>query len=451
VTARTSAGAAATTALRALDRPLVVLDDDPTGAQLLAGVPVLLEWDAPRIAQVLTGSPSVHLLTNSRALSATEARSVVASAAAKAAAGKPDAALVLRGDSTLRGHLLQEYLGLCDALTPSQTPPLLLVPALPSAGRVTVGGVHFIERRGERIPLHATEYATDGVFSYATARLLDWAEERSGGFFRAADGVSVSLDDLRGSHGARRVAAALAALADSGRPAVCAPDAETIADLAVVAAGVALAFEDDLPFFVRCAPALVGLLAGTTAAGIVPPPVADRVLVVCGSHVPTTTAQLARLEAKYPGTVVEVDLAACASDGDVEVERLADAASDLLAGGDLAVIATPRMRAETTLRAGERIARNLARAVGRVTPPPAVVVAKGGITSATILREGLAADGAEVVGPLMPGVSLWRPRTAPRGSGSDDYVVVPGNVGDDDLLVELVALLLGVGTPESDA
>ena len=52
--------------------------------------------------------------------------------------GVPDAAVVLRGDSTLRGHLLEEYLGLRDVVTPSGWPVLLLVPALPSAGRITI-------------------------------------------------------------------------------------------------------------------------------------------------------------------------------------------------------------------------------------------------------------------------------------------------------------------------
>ena len=43
--------------------PLVVLDDDPTGAQTLSGVCVLLEWDATRIAAALERYPAGHLLT----------------------------------------------------------------------------------------------------------------------------------------------------------------------------------------------------------------------------------------------------------------------------------------------------------------------------------------------------------------------------------------------------
>ena len=41
----------------------------------------------------------------------------------------------------------------------------------------------------------------------------------------------------------------------------------------------------------------------------------------------------------------------------------------------------------------------------------------------------------EVIGPVVAGVSLWR-------AGDLEYLVVPGNVGDDDLLAELVDLVL---------
>jgi uncharacterized protein YgbK (DUF1537 family) len=416
---------------------VVVLDDDPTGAQLLAGVRVLLRWDSARIASCLESRAAVHLLTNSRALAADAARALVADAAAEAVAGAPDAVVVLRGDSTLRGHLLDEYLGLCDAAFGGESPPLLLVPALPSAGRVTVEGVHLIERRGERMRLDKTEYAADGEFAYHSSRLVEWAEERSGGFFRAADGSEVALRDVRSRGGAARVASALEAVALRGRPAVCVPDAETIADLDVIATGLRLALERGVAIAVRCAPAFVGVLSGTAAVGFVEAPPADRVLVVCGSHVPATTAQIEALQLRRPGTLIEADLAALAG-GQDETARLAAGASRLLAGGRLAVVSTPRFRVELGLRHSEALARNLAGVVPLVDPAPDVVVAKGGITSALTLRVGLGAREADVIGPLLPGLSLWR-------ADGRDVVIAPGNVGDSELLVELVALLLGGG------
>jgi uncharacterized protein YgbK (DUF1537 family) len=412
-----------------------VLDDDPTGVQTLAGIRVLLDWEPGRIARALAGRRSVHVITNSRARPREQAGAVVGAAARAAVQGVEGVHLVLRGDSTLRGHLWEEYEALC-AATAGGRPPLLLAPALPSAGRVTRGGVHLIKRDGEATPLHETEYAHDGGFSYRSARLLDWAEERSSGVFRADDGRELHLDALRAS-GASAVASALADLAASGRPCVLAVDAETDRDLALVAAGYAAALAAGIGAVVRCAPALAGILAGTTATGAAAAPGGRSVLVVCGSYVTTSTRQLAALTARRPEALVEVDVGALASaDAHGEITRAAEAASELVRRSGLAILATPRERPTQTtdLESGRRIAEGLARAAGAVDPRPGVVIAKGGITAAVTLLEGFGADEAEVIGPVVAGVSRWR-------AGELDYLVVPGNVGHDELLAELVDLV----------
>lgn len=419
--------------------PLVVLDDDPTGVQTLAGIRVLLAWDAERVSASLEGRSSVHLITNTRALPADRVHALVAVAARVSLEGVPDAAIVLRGDSTLRGHLLEEYLGLREVVAPTGWPVLLLVPALPSAGRVTVGGVHLFERDGVRTPLHETEYAGDGVFSYSSARLLDWAEERSRGLFAARVGAELGLDELR-ARGPAAVAEALVRLAGAGEPAAFAPDAETEADLAVIADGYLAAVAGGARVIVRCAPTFAGVLGGTAATGFVPTPTASNgVLVVCGSYVPQTTRQLSRLLDEHPGALVEADVVALAgAEGAREVDRLGGDVSRLLADGHLAVLATPRERpgGTTTLDAGERIAAGLAEVVASVAPRPTVLVVKGGITSAVTLRDGVGAKEADVVGPVEAGVSRWSARW-PDGNPLD-CLVVPGNVGDVDLLARLV-------------
>ncbi len=428
----------------AVRQPFVVLDDDPTGVQTLAGIRVLLSWDAERVRSALSGRPSVHLITNTRALPAASVRAFVAEAARVALDGAPEATVVLRGDSTLRGHVLEEYLGVRDVVAPSGWPVLLLVPALPSAGRVTIGGVHLFERDGQRMALHDTEYAQDGVFTYASARLLDWAEERSAGLFARAAGRELRLDVLR-SRGSAAVAEALLALRGSGHPAVLAPDAETMGDLELVAEGYRAATADGASVIVRCAPTFAGVLAGTTAPELLPwPPAADAVLVVCGSYVPQTTRQLTRLLDVKPGALVEVDVVALAGDDPAaEVAERAAEVSRRLAAHRLAVLATPRERppGTATLDAGERIAAGLAQVVAGVRPRPSLLVAKGGITAAVTLRVGVGAAEADVAGPVEPGVSLW---SAHWPDGSElGYLVVPGNVGDDDLLARLVAAVAG--------
>ena len=331
--------------------------------------------------------------------------------------------MILRGDSTLRGHVYEEYLGLRDA--GHGGPALLLVPALPHAGRRTVDGVHLL---GD-VPLHATEYATDGGFAYRDARLLRWAEERSGGALPAAAGREVAPDGVAG---------ALRELAAAGVPAACVPDVWTTGDLATVRAGLVDALRDGAGVVVRAGPAFAAELGGTTATGPAPVPSAPGgVLLVCGSHVPTSTRQLAALDAAYPASVVEAEIDALL---DGRVDAIADAARSALTRTRLAAVRTPRARAPLSVEEGARLADRLAQVAAALEPFPSVLIAKGGITSHVTLTTGVGADTAEVVGPLADGVALWR-TTRPYGAAVA-YVVVPGNVGDDDLLVHLTAAIL---------
>jgi uncharacterized protein YgbK (DUF1537 family) len=416
----------------------VVLDDDPTGTQAVSDVLVVLDWSDPAVWDgVRADERTVHMLTNSRAHTGAEAGALVASAAAAARARHPRARLVLRGDSTLRAHVWEEYDALRAVVVGERALPLLLVPALPAAGRVTIGGVHLIERDGVRVTLDETEYARDGDLAYADADLARWADERSGGRLAAADAVRIPLDRLRRPTGANDVAAAIAAAAALGRPAAVIPDAETDADLRTIARGLRAAEEARIGVIVRCAPAFAAVLTGSGARAAAAAPRGDHgVLVLCGSFVPATTAQLEALVRAYPGAAVAADVRALADETWTdEVDRLADAARACIDRLGLAVVATGRVRDPTLVDPGgqRRAATALAQVARRVRT--GVVVAKGGITSAVTARAGLDARVARVIGPILPGVALWR-----LAEGTD-YVVVPGNVGGPGLLADVVAAI----------
>lgn len=419
--------------------PFVFLDDDPTGTQAVADVPVLLQWGEPLLARVIaSGARSVHVLTNSRALTAPRAERLVHDAARAVVAAAPQAPILLRGDSTLRGHLLEEYRGVWTAR--DQDPPvLLLVLALPAAGRVTRGGVHYLVRDGAAVALADTEYAHDGAFAYRSSRLLDWAEERSGGVLAASRGVELPLSVLRG-RGADAVSEALGEAARRGTPSVCVPDAETVADLKLIAAGLRQALARGMPVTVRCAPTFAGVLAGTLArAEVLPPPVHDGVLIVCGSYVANTTQQLEYLRRERGLAPIELNpriLAGDAAGADAAVRGAAERARRALRSDRVALVATERTRPPETrgLDAGLRIARRLAHVATYVGDAADVLIAKGGITAAVTLEEGLGAVHATAVGPVMPGIALWRPQV----KRSLSYLVVPGNVGGPSLLADLL-------------
>jgi uncharacterized protein YgbK (DUF1537 family) len=417
----------------------VVLDDDPTGTQAVHDVPVLLRWSPDTLGKALEASPSVHLLTNARALTAAGAERVTFDGARTARMVAPESRLVLRGDSTLRGHLLAEYRAVVRAGFADREPVLMLVPALPAAGRVTLAGVHY----AASVPVHETDYARDGVFAYRSSRLLEWAEERTAGLLAADRGLEVPLDDLR-RRGSDAILGAVLEASDRGR-AVVAPDVETMDDLETIADGARRAYDFGLPLLVRAAPAFVGVLTGTAAEGFVPAPEPeDGLLVVCGSYVERTTAQLERLCQARSLTPAEVDVAALLSSASAaagEAARAARIVDQRLRSDGIAVLATPRGRPPEalTLEAGMRVASGLARVLPAIAHLPSVILAKGGITSHVTAASGLGCDEAMVIGPIATGVARWRVSVDGREL---DYLVFPGNVGDDEHLAAVVSLIL---------
>jgi uncharacterized protein YgbK (DUF1537 family) len=426
--------------------PLFVVDDDPTGAQHQADVPLLLSWRAQLIEAALRDRPpAVHLLTNSRALDPDDAYAIVRDAAEAVVAATRHPQVVLRGDSTLRAHLLPEYAGVRDALCPGSTPPLLLVPALPAAGRVTRDGRHWLVREGRRVPLEQTEFAADGELAYTSSRLIEWAQERSDGFFSAADGAEIALGEIRSETGAERVRDALVEAAADADPAVVVPDAETVADLQTIAEGVRAAWLEAPAIIVRCAPTFASVLSGAGATRLTALPAMEQgLLVVVGSHVTMTSAQLAALRTAHPDAVIDVDAGRLAGPGAAAaIDEAIAQASARLAADRLAVVATTRTVAPEASApgAGMRVARALAMVVERLRAASDVLLTKGGVTSAVNVRDGLHAERAQIVGPVAPGVSLW---LALEKAGSWRPVIVfPGNIGETDSLAELVDRLMG--------
>lgn len=412
-----------------------ILDDDPTGVQTLGGVRVLLEWTSASVTDALEHARSVHMLTNARAYPAAEARTLVASAAAAALKAAPRPVPILRGDSTLRGHLLEEYLALLDARGDGRAIPLVLAPALPSAGRVTVNGVQYLERNGKRVPVHTTEYAADGPFAYSSSRLLDWAEERTARLFPATDGIELHLPELR-SEGPAAVVSAIRSARAAQRPTAVVIDSETADDVELVALGLERAIASGEEAAVRCGPALAGALGGATAREKVAFPSASAVMVVCGSYVPQSARQLEAVASRFPRAMVEVDPLGLVTADESLISTTAARVDRLLTADGVAVVALegPPPRGVTDLAAGLAIARGLAAVVARVGNGDRLVVLKGGVTSAVVLAEGLGVRKADIVGPVLPGVALWRVVEPERRS----CLVVPGNVGGDDLLVTIL-------------
>ncbi len=449
---------------------LVVLDDDPTGTQSVADLPVLTRWEVEdfgwAFAHQINGrvQAAVYVLTNTRSLDPAEAAArnaeIVRNALAAAAAATPAlrVGFVSRGDSTLRGHYPLEpdvIAATVAAVTGEATDGVVLVPAFPDAGRVTIGGVHYLRGTGEEAgrltPVAETEFARDASFGFVNSELAKYVDEKSQGRFAAASVIVLDLHVIRSS--AAAIADAIESATDS-TPIVA--DIVTENDLRALALGLAEAERRGKRLLYRVGPPFVRArigqeirpeLSGEEAyAGNTPSGAGG--LIVVGSHVGVTTRQLNALTAQH----------SAASTVEIDVEQLlGEHAPDYLAATVETVVAALREgdvilhTSRLLIKAGDaaenlRIARTVSAAVVAVvnrtlkTFPPRFVIAKGGITSSDVAAHGLEIRRAIVRGPMLPGiVSLWEPVDGP--AQGIPYIVFAGNVGDDQSLAQVTRKL----------
>jgi uncharacterized protein YgbK (DUF1537 family) len=425
---------------------LVVLDDDPTGTQTVADVPIVTTTDAEDLdwATEQAGA-GFFVLTNTRSLDETEAAARTVRALAALPANAP-VSVVSRGDSTLRGHFPLETDVLASELASRfgrRVDGMVLVPAYIDAGRVTIDSVHYARGADGLVPVGETEFAADATFGYASSDLREWIEEKTRGRMRAADVARITLDDIR-LGGISRVVSILASLRD-GRAAVA--DAVCDDDLRVLALASMEAEDAGATLVFRSGPSYVRARLGQEPR---PPLSQSQIrqvldacgaggghgLVVIGSHVATTTRQLEHLlEERSPALVTLART-------DETIEQVSGALSSRTT-----VLATSR----TVERGGSAdeslaIARGVSAAVVDVVrgavarTRPRWVVAKGGITSSDVATEALGVRRAWARGAMEPGIiSLWEP--AEGTAHRVPLVVFAGNVGTDDSLVRVVSAL----------
>ncbi|WP_127793951.1 four-carbon acid sugar kinase family protein [Agromyces sp. LHK192] len=452
-------------AFSAADRTLIVLDDDPTGTQSVADLPVLTRWEVEDFAWAFErDAPAVYVLTNTRSLDPVAAadrnREVVRNALAAADGRRLD--FVSRGDSTLRGHFPLETDVIAEELAAAgagEIDGVVIVPAFPDAGRVTIGGVHYMRDGDALTPIADTEFAGDSTFGYRESELARWVEEKAGGRDRAEDVIVLDLGIIRA--GADAIAAALAEASDR-RPVVA--DAVDEDDLRALALGLDRAERAGKRLLYRVGPPFVrarigqrrrapltateayGSEAGTAGGG----------LIVVGSHVGLTSRQLAVLRAQRPGVVtfeLDVDrIMLGAESAHTHLDEIADRITAALADGDV-VVHTSRTLVRTddpdeSLEISRRVSAAVVDVVRRTLErrAPRFVVAKGGITSSDVASHGLEIRRAIVRGPMLPGiVSLWEPADGP--ATGIPYIVFAGNVGTDDSLARVVDTLTASPVP----
>lgn len=442
------------------DRRIVVLDDDPTGVQTVHDVDVLTTWDVPELSAAMERpDPLFYVLTNSRALSRAAAVRLAAEVAGNLAAAahrtKVGVDVISRGDSTLRGHFPSEVEPLFRLLGPNGPHGVLIVPAFPEGGRVTVGGTHYVSAGGELVPVAETDFARDPSFGYTHSYMPLWVEEKTGGLWKAVDVLHVPLALLRA--GDVEAVRAILQQAEKARPIVA--DSVGYADLIVLATALLRAEARGHRFICRTAASFV---KARLALDDRPPLTRDNLglghsagpgLVLLGSYVRRSSEQLASVLQRAQLDAREMVVESLLGDGrDAHLAELTAWVDDALAAGRSAMLYTSRDLVSHRgnldhFAIAAAVSESMSQIVRTMVSKPSWLIAKGGITASDIATRGMGVRRARVLGQVATGVPVWRLGAESRFPGMP-YIVFPGNVGGPDALTELIALL---NSPERKA
>lgn len=435
-------------------KTLVVLDDDPTGTQTVHDIEVLTEWSVESLVEQFRKKPECFfILTNSRSLSSEKASALIKdicgnlSIAAKSIENI-DYTVVLRGDSTLRGHFPEEADAAVSLL--GEMDAWIICPFFLQGGRYTIKDIHYVADSDWLVPAGDTEFARDASFGYKSSNLREWVEEKTKGRIPASSVSSISINLLR-KGGPDAVCDTLCNLQKGS---TCIVNAASDRDMAVFSAGMIQAELRGKSFLCRTAASFV-----STRIGIIPKaPILPKDLgknkerkgglIVVGSYVPKTTKQVEELKLQCGHFLkkleASVDKLAMKSleEREEEINRVAEMANLFIGACKDTLIMTSRelitgKTASESLEINFKVSSALVEIVRRISTRPRYILAKGGITSSDLATKALEAKCAKVVGQALAGIPLWQLGPESRHPGVP-YIVFPGNVGDSKALADVV-------------
>ena len=180
---------------------IIVIDDDPTGSQLVHDCLLLLNWNYETLLKgLMSKSNLLFVLANTRSLSEEKVEKRLQEICNNLYRVlienniSDNLLFVSRGDSTLRGHnflepyLINEYLGPFDAT--------FHIPAFLEGNRKTINGKHFVNG----IPAHKTTFAKDIIFGYETNDLKNLLYKKSRSKIELKNIENLYLIDQQSSH-----------------------------------------------------------------------------------------------------------------------------------------------------------------------------------------------------------------------------------------------------------
>lgn len=442
-------------------RVFVILDDDPTGSQTVHDIPVITDWSRESIEWGFRQRHNAFfILTNSRSLSKLDAENLVSEVVKNisiiATELQINYSFFLRGDSTLRGHFLQEIEVAKNVKQreSSRKQIVIFAPAYFEAGRITRDDSQLVWKDETWVPVSETDYSRDSNFGYRNSNLQHYIQEKSNGR-KSIETQVLSLESIR-NQSPRKIAEGFV---NSNSGTIFIINAEESRDLAIVSLAATIAEAAGIEIIYVGAPSLVSArIANSRRAPLATSDLflesskEGHGLIVVGSHVSLTSIQVLALRELLPSqnfVELEIELLLDEKMRENEVRRCVNELERIL-DSDEAVLVTSReeMTATGTLSSitiSQLIANAIVEICNGVLMKRKIswILAKGGITSNDILTKVANMKQAIVLGQLFPGiVSVWTPSIESRNiSNNFPVIVFAGNVGQQESLKEAVTIM----------
>ena len=393
---------------------LVVFDDDPTGIQTVHSCLLVTDWSDANIRTAMQDEvPFFYVLTNTRALTADDARRTLTSAMEAVLRVNEEfhyrLICISRSDSCLRGHFPLEPETMRQVLRDHGYPVWPVTPFVPAfieSGRVTIDGTHYMRDGLRLVPVSETEFARDNVFGYRNAHLVDYIREKGADPSDYEVVNAASYDELNA------YCQRLLNETEGWEGAIVIRSSSSLPK--------ALSGISDRPLLSSRDLRIKGHEPG---------------VFIVGSHVHKTTEQLHHLLECDGVRGIELPIDQILNEADALMQHTLQTMNNMYILGLTPVVYTARQEvriddADARQRLGQTVSDFLVEIVHRLPYTPAYLVAKGGITSHDILTRGLEVKTARVMGQAINSVPCIMTERFP-------YIIFPGNVGGPDSLREI--------------
>ena len=444
---------------------IIIIDDDPTGSQTVNNCTLLLKWDYETLLKGLKGSSNLlFILANTRALSEKDVKIRLKEICVSLNKvmnnfffAEENFVVISRGDSTLRGHnfiepfIINEFLGPFDAT--------FYIPAFLEGNRTTINGNHFVDN----VPIHKTIFSKDKIFGFNTSNIRELIYEQSNRKINIDQIDNINIKDIEGlDH--NQPSELFLSLQKLENNKIVVVDIINYSQLNKFSKIVKKLLKKK-KFLFRTAASFISSLSNVQINQ------KDNIyfsklrrknknnqimkgLVVIGSCVELTTHQLNELLEISLCKPIEINVLMLYEFFILEdnlnqinsLKRLILRSIRLnLSQESIPVLFTSReivslKDKNDLIKFQHFLSFFIAEIVSEIKSEVGYLISKGGITTNTILSEGLKADSVYLEGQILPGISLVMFDLF-KQQGKLPVVTFPGNVGDKMSLVKTLEIL----------